>query len=428
MIVNRTEVPSIKQINSFNIVKAAGQVFPNGVPFYSINSNDGDFIKIEWMFVAGNWVQPSPLVAFAVNSMLSEGSQKYSSVQISEMIDFYGAFLSFNVDKDFAFVSLMCMGKYLAEVLEIVEEVIKNATFPEHELEVFRNKHKQQFLVEQTKVRNIARSEHAGLLFGTDHPYGYKVVDSDFDKLNRDSLVQFHRERYQSANCKIIASGKVDENVVKTIEQYFGVSFWNAQQTLSYPVCQPQTSPGKKVLIEKDDAVQSAVRIGKVLFNKHHSDYHGMQILNCILGGYFGSRLMAKIREEKGYTYGINSLFVTLKNEGYLAIVSELGTEVTVPAIEDIYAEIEKLRQEPVAEDELERVKNYILGDIVRMFDGPFAQAESFISLIENDLDYDHFDQMISTVKNITAGELQLLAQKYFDPASFTQVVVGKMK
>jgi Predicted Zn-dependent peptidases len=428
MIINRTEAPSIKQINSFNIVKAAGQVFPNGVPFYSINSNDGDFIKIEWMFVAGNWVQPSPLVAFAVNSMLSEGSQKYSSVQISEMIDFYGAFLSFNVDKDFAFVSLMCMGKYLAEVLEIVEEVIKNATFPEHELEVFRNKHKQQFLVEQTKVRNIARSEHAGLLFGNDHPYGYKVVDSDFDKLNRDNLVQFHRERYQSANCKVIASGRVDENVVKTIEQYFGVSFWNAQQTLSYPVCQPQTSSGKKVLIEKDDAVQSAVRIGKVLFNKHHSDYHGMQILNCILGGYFGSRLMAKIREEKGYTYGINSLFVTLKNEGYLAIVSELGTEVTAPAIEDIYAEIEKLRQEPVAEDELERVKNYILGDIVRMFDGPFAQAESFISLLENDLDYDHFDQMISTVKNITAGELQLLAQKYLDPASFTQVVVGKMK
>jgi predicted Zn-dependent peptidase len=141
-----------------------------------------------------------------------------------------------------------------------------------------------------------------------------------------------------------------------------------------------------------------------------------------------GSRLMQKIREEKGYTYGINSLLVTFKNAGCLIIASELGARFTTPAIDDIYAEIEKLRSEPVAQEELRRVKNYMLGDVVRMFDGPFAQAESLISLLEYDQDYDFFSTMIGTIKNITADDIQTLSQKYLDPATFSQVVVGKME
>jgi predicted Zn-dependent peptidase len=425
MGINRTIAPPIREIESFNIVKATKHNLSNGIPFYHLSDHNGDLVKIEWMFSAGNWYQPSPLVAFTVNNMLVEGSQKYTSLQIAELIEYYGAYLSYNIDRDHALVTLVCMHKYLSEVLEIVEDIIKNATFPENEIETFKNKHKQQFLIEQSMVKNIARAVHARMLFGNDHPYGYMIVENDFDRLNRDALIKFYQERYQSKHCKIVASGKVDDSVIKTIEKYFGGSTWNNSKQEFSGLFEIKTENERQIYIKKPGAVQSAVRIGKVLFNKLHQDYTGMSIVGCILGGYMGSRLMKKIREEKGYTYGINSIVVTFKNAGCLIIASELGAQVTLPAIDDIYTEIEKLRNEPIAQEELNRVKNYMLGDVLRMFDGSFAQAESLISLLEYDLDYDYFTKIISTIKNITTNDIQALAQKYLDPASFSQVVVG---
>ncbi len=428
MNINRTIAPPIREIESFNIVKAIKHNLSNGIPFYQINTGSSDLVKVEWMFSAGNWYQPSPLVAFTVNNMLVEGSQKYTSMQIAELVEYYGAHLSYNIDKDHAFVTLVCIHKYIAEVIEIIEDIIKNSIFPENEIETFKNKHKQQFLVEQSMVKNIARAVHSRMLFGNDHPYGYMIVEYNFDRLHRDELIKFYQERYQSRHCKIIASGNVDDSVIKIIEKYFGVSNWNNTKQEFSQLFEIKTENERQIYIKKPEAVQSAVRIGKVLFNKLHQDYTGMSVVGCILGGYMGSRLMKKIREEKGYTYGINSILVTFKNAGYLVIASELGTQVTVPAIDDIYTEIEKLRNEPVAQEELSRVKNYTLGEVLRMFDGPFAQAESLISLLEYDLDYDYFTKIIGTIKNITTNDIQALAQKYLDPASFSQVVVGKME
>jgi zinc protease len=426
MIIDRRIAPPVKEINSFNIVKADQDKLSNGIPMYRLNTGTSEMVKVEFLFSAGNWYQELPVIAFAVNHMLIEGSKKYTSSQIAENIDFYGASTGYNVDKDNAFISVMCMKKHLPNVLEIVEDIIKNATFPEQELNLFLKKHKQQFLVEHTKVRNIARSVHARMLFGNQHPYGYMIEEGDFDKLDYHSLIQFYQQRYQSRHCKIVISGKADDHVAKLVEKSFGSDSWNYQGLAANPTFDLYPDSERIISIERPDAVQNAIRIGKMLFTKLHPDFVGFSVLNCILGGYFGSRLMRKIREEKGYTYGINSLLVELKNAGYLTIMSELGSEVTSDALADIYVEIDKLRKEPVPLDELTRVKNYMLGEILRMFDGPFAQAESLISLLEMDLGYDYFDQMAHTIKTITTDEIQSLANKYLDPESFYQVIVGR--
>jgi predicted Zn-dependent peptidase len=426
MMIDRKIKPSIKEISTFNIVEAKKQFLPNGIPLLKLYSDTSEMVKVEWLFSAGNWYQEAPLVAFTVNNMLIEGSKKYTSEQIAERIEFFGCQIGYNVDKDNAFVSIMCMKKHVSLVLDVVEDIVKNAEFPEHELEIFKNKHKQQFLVEQSKFRNIARFVHSQLMFGNHHPYGYMVVESDFDRLDRDAILKFYKQRYQAKHCKIIVSGNADEEVIRQIEIHFGANNWNYDGPLYNPVFTSTMGNERQMYVEKPEALQSAVRIGKVMFNKLHNDFVGLSVLNCVLGGYFGSRLMRKIREEKGYTYGINSLLVEFRNSGYFAIVSELGADVTGPAIEDIYKEINKLRNELVPEEELSRVKNYMLGDVVRMFDGPFAQAESLISLLEYDLDYNYFYAMIESIKNIDSRTLQSLAYNYFDPESLCQVVVGK--
>lgn len=424
--MDRISPPEINPITNFSITKANKVILPNGIPFYYINSGTTDLLKIEWMFAAGNWHQSEPLIAFAVNNTLVEGTLNYSSLEIIRSIEYFGASLGYSIDKDNAFVSIVVMRKYLKEVLPLMEELLKKALFPEKEIEIFKQKHKQQYLIEQTKVSSIARTNHNQLLFGNSHPYGYMIKESDFSQISRTLLQDFYTNFYHSDNCKIIASGKIDESDIQTISSYFGNHSWGSTKQSTIPVFKIENNEGKKLFIEKPDAVQNAIRIGKVLFNKTHNDYAAFSVLNCILGGYFGSRLMKKIREEKGYTYGINSLFVSLVRGGFLTIVTEVGSDVTRSALTDIYSEIEKLRLELVPVEELQRIKNYMMGDFVRMFDGPFAQAENLISLLEYDLDYDHFSDVILSIKEITPAKIRELANEYLSPSSMHEVVVGK--
>ncbi|NJO69963.1 MAG: insulinase family protein [Bacteroidetes bacterium] len=223
---------------------------------------------------------------------------------------------------------------------------------------------------------------------------------------------------------KIIVSGKVDEKDISLINRYFGQGN-TSSQIREVSNFKPEPETGRICHIEKADTVQSAIRIGKIFPNKEDPEYTGITILNVILGGYFGSRLMKNIREEKGYTYGINSLLVSFIRSGYLAITTEVGANVTREAVAEIYKELNILRTQAVPSEELERVKNYMLGETVRMFDGPFAQADSFISILDYNLGYDYYYNFIDQINSVTSDDILQLAQKHLKEEDFYQVVVG---
>jgi len=424
--LNRKKTPEYHQIKKISIIRAEKHHLSNNVPLYTINAGNLDIIKIEFIFKAGSWFEPMPLVSSATNAMLNEGTANRTSKQIAETFDYYGAFFQLNIDRDTASIVLFTLKKYLNETLAVVEDIIKNSTFPENEFEIYINKRKQHFIVEKNKVQTLARDKFLESIFGKDHPYGYENSLKDFDRVTTTTLVDFYKKFYHAKNCQIIVAGKIDSNLINIFEKYFGENDWKSNGSFfDRPI--PVTSPKQgEYYIKKNKAVQSAIRIGKVLINKTHTDYHGIQVLNTILGGYFGSRLMRNIREEKGYTYGISSLIISLHHSGYLTIVSEVGADIYKKAIREIYKEIKILREKPVPYDELTLVKNYLLGELLRMFDGPFALADSFRSILEYGLNYDFFNKGIDTVKNITPEEILSLAQKYLNEGSFTQVVAGK--
>ena len=178
--------------------------------------------------------------------------------------------------------------------------------------------------------------------------------------------------------------------------------------------------------IERDNAIQSAIRIGRPMFNKTHPDYAGMQVLNTILGGYFGSRLMKNIREDKGFTYGIGSAAVSLLNEGYFFIASEVGAEVCEEALVEVYKEMEILCREPVPDEELQMVKNYMLGSFLKSIDGAFNLADRWKGIMFYNLGYDYYNRFINTVSAISSAEVMMLAQKYLSREDMCELVVGK--
>lgn len=151
-----------------------------------------------------------------------------------------------------------------------------------------------------------------------------------------------------------------------------------------------------------------------------------MYVLSNILGGYFGSRLMSNIREDKGYTYGIGSGVVSHLNNGYFFIATETGAEVTEKAIDEIYFEIKRMRNEIVPIEELQLVKNYLLGRFMRSFDGPFALADRLKGVLYYDIGYEYYERFVNTIKEITPEQLQDLANSYLAQEELTEVVVGK--
>lgn len=427
MTLNRIEAPAFKAIENFELLKAEAQTLSNKIPVYSVNAGTQELVKIEFVFSAGVWNQTLSLQASCTNAMLDEGTTTRTAAELADSIDYYGAYLELDVNQDWASITLYTLNKHLENVLPYIEDVIKNPIFPENEFNILiQNKH-QQYLVDNEKVGHVARTRFSGIIFDKKSPYSYTLEDADFKKINRNHLIEFYKKNYNPGNCQIILSGKLSNSLIPLLDKHFGGADWKLETPEiknSIPLFNASTE--KKHFILKDDAVQSAIRVGRILFNKTHNDYHGMKVLNTILGGYFGSRLMNNIREDKGYTYGIGSRLVSLKNAGYFFISTEVGAKVTNDALKEIYIEIKKLQTELVSANELELVKNYILGDFLRSIDGPFALADKFKKIMLYNIDYDYYNNFVKTVKSITAEQLNALANTYLNENDLTELVVGK--
>lgn len=426
MTLNRKIEPDFKVVEKIDIPTPVKVVLENGIETYIIKSGTQDVVKIELIFNAGSWFQKQVLVASCANEMLMEGTNTLTSRQIAEKLDFYGAFIHTQPTKDFGNVSLYTLRKYLPETIAILKDIVINPVYEQNELTTFLNKRKQNFQVELGKVNNIARREFNEQLFGTQHPYGQKAELADYSNVNRNNVVEFHKAHYHPGNCRIIISGKVSDSDIELLNKTLGDKNWQSNDRSSFNSLNIDPVKNSEKIILKEGATQSAIRLGKLVINRDHPDYFNLDIVNTILGGYFGSRLMKTIREEKGYTYGINSVLVSLKNACYFVILTEVNAEVTKNAVSDILFEIKKLRTEKVSIKELELVKNYMLGHLLRSFDGVFEISSNIRNLIDLNLDVDFYNRMINAIKNITPIEVMDIANKYLHEDSLVKTIVGK--
>ncbi|MCD4698720.1 MAG: insulinase family protein [Bacteroidales bacterium] len=424
--LNRKSVPLINKVEKMQWNNPEVLHLDNGIPVYLIDAADQDVIKIELIFNAGRFYEQKTLTANFTNKMLKEGTQSQTSHEIAEKIDFYGAHLETSSDKDMASVSLYSLNKHLETTLPVLADVILRPVFPENELQTLKQNRKQQFIINNEKVKYVAKRKFNELIFGASHPYGKMFKEKDFDDIRQNDLLDFHRTYYTAGNCRIIVAGKIPPGFLSLLNQHLGGFDGKAPVNGRFMNEFETGLPSMlKIHVRKKNAVQAALRIGKVLFNKKHPDYIRMKILNTVLGGYFGSRLMTNIREDKGYTYGIGSAVVSMQNSGYFFITSEVGSDVKSDALREIYREIEILQNDLVPGDELELVKNYIMGSVLRSMDGAFAMSENFKGLIEYGMDYSYFDNYIETVRSITPNELRDLAGKYLSLDSLAELTVG---
>ncbi len=422
--LNRKIQPAIQPPGHIDFPQPEISRLSNGIKVYQFNSGTQDVISIELMFSAGSWYQKKPFTAMATNLMLREGTRNYSAQKLSETLDFYGAHFENTTERDNAYVTLYSLNKHLDNTLPLLCEIVKNPVFPEYEYNVLAGKQKQMLEVNRQKVNFLARTHFNSFLFGRNHPYGMYLELGDIANTSNSDLIDFHKRQYHSGNCTIVVAGRIRPGLINELEIYFGGNDWSgiASERLQYAT---EGSVGKNHYIVKEGAMQSAIRMGGMMFGRSHPDFAGMKVLNAILGGYFGSRLMNNLREDKGYTYGIGSSVVPLFEGGYFVISGEVGAEVTREALFEINSELKRLCDEQVGESELSLVRSYLSGEMLRAVDGPFAQAGLYRELIEDGLDISHFEGLIDTVQQINAQQLQDLAIKYLDTEKLFTLVVG---
>ena len=416
--------PTVLPVSLGKIPEAVCARLDNGIPVFMIEAGTGDVMRIDFSFDSGQVAENLSLIASTVNLMLTEGTKNYSSAKLNRILDYHGTFCNQYTEKDRAGIVIYLMNRYLEKILEIASEFLFQPAFPYRELRALMKKRLRWYLVEKEKVANIAMDQFYESVFGKEHPYGRQVVQDDFHILDPDMLKDFHAKHYVPEKLAVIVSGKIPEDTVRLLNKYFGqIHIKGADVTSRAIPIKPELT--KQVHIEKKGAVQTAVRIGSPAINKLHPDYPGVKVVDVILGGYFNSRLMKNIREEKGLTYGIHSVITSLKQTGFKVISTEVSKKSTQKAIEEIYREIRSLQESPAEEEELEIVRNFMLGEMVRMFDGPFAMAESFRSVWEFGLDNSYYYRLAGKIKSIEPDEITSLAKSYYNIDDMYQITAG---
>lgn len=424
-IINRKKAPAIKLVEFLKSIEPRYIQLSNGLPVYLIDEGTQEVLRIELIFKAGNYYQKQKQVAKATNTLLASGTSKYSAEVISEHFDFYGAYLQTSNDKDNAYVGLYTLNKHLENTLPLMAELIIDPIFPKHELDLFRSTRKQHLEVNQQKVKYLARVHFNEQVFGPNHPYGMRMQAQHLDELNRESLIEHHQNHYRSEECFVVVSGKIPAGFDQLLDKYLGSFKSNGNQTPDGIIVPVSPSIDKSQFVKKKDALQAAIRIGKPTINRLHPDYPALFIVNTILGGYFGSRLMINIREDKGYTYGIGSALLSLHHSGLFLITSEVGNDVLKAATDEIYKEVHKLCDEKVSARELSLVKNYLMGSLMRSMDGPFAVAERLRSALEFGQTMDYYKNYIATIQQITPERIKALANEYLQTETLYQTIAG---
>jgi zinc protease len=426
-ILERTIAPEINPINRFHLPKVETVSFSNGIKLHQFALGSQPVVRIEWIFESGGRAEIKNGVSFFTTKMLSEGTDAYTSPEIQKYLAQFGAFLEVHPGNDRINITLYSLSKHLGTLIPFIKNLLTESVFPERELEKIKQIQEQAIQVNLEKTAYLAGIAYRELLFGKTHPYGKNLDGVSVKNISRNDLIIFFKEQLLNKACDIIITGGFDKEAIGMLETHFGKNILSTSTIKNKYESNQNAETVREKVIEKNGSVQSSVRYGRLLFNHTHPDYFDAYILNEILGGYFGSRLMQNIREEKGYTYGIHSSIVSLQEGGYFAIGTDVKREFTKNTIQEIEKELQLLIDEPVSANELDTVKSFMLGSFIGDIQTPFSIADKFKTIYFNGLGYDYYDRFFNRIQNITQTELQEVAARYFSPKEMSYVIAGSL-
>ena len=429
MKFDRSVAPAISPIAHPVLPEYSTVILDNGLELFVLHFPDSEILKIEVAFQAGRPEEKKRLAAYMTPRLMQEGAGEYSGAVIAEKFDFYGTSMSTWSWLDATGFILTGLSKYAGHTIPLFADVLLRPQFSPAELENLKQVYIGELKVELEKVEVISYRLLTEKLYGPEHPLGYNSTTTDYQQVSVEDLQTFYREQLNTRKSYILVTGNITQEVIDLLNVAFGKSDAGPnrlprQLYLPNPVKLPGKLP-KVMRITHPGALQTAVKMGRMLFNRFHPHYYEVQVLNTVLGGYFGSRLMTNIREDKGFTYNIYSGIDTYYDSGYMYIATEVNNDNVQSTVRAIRHEMKKLREQPVSDDELSMVKNYMTGALLNGFDGPLNLSGVLRAMIFEGLGKEGFEKQMSVLQNMTPARVHELAQMYLQPQDFLTVIVG---
>lgn len=422
-MLDRTTPPIVQDV-PFGFRRPERQTLGNGIPLYIMAASGQEVVRVDFVFSVGQWHQAQKLQALFTCRMLREGCRGYTSSSFAERLDYYGAWLELSVAMNRTFVTLYTLKKFFPQTIEMVQQMLFEPTFSEEQFSTIRANNKAQFMVNMQKGDVLAMRALRRSVYGEAHPCGMSAMAEDYDALRTDVLADFYGRYYGSRNCTVYLSGSIDENVTSRIESCFGGAEWGGCLEVGQRDYSLSPAIDKKNFIAHPGAVQCSIRMGSLLMDVKDEDYLPMRVLNTVLGGYFGSRLMKNVREDKGYTYHISSDLVTNTSQVMFMISCEALADKAEEVMAEVKGEMERLRTQLVSDAELHMVRSYMMGEICRNYEGAFSLTDAYIFMDHLGLPQSHIEDTVAAVRATDAARLLQLARRYFDFETLHTVVV----
>lgn len=425
--IDRKKGPAISVIRNIKLPNYDTITLDNGIQAYLINLGTQALTKIDVVFESGRHIEQYRTQSKALGSLLKEGSKKHDADFYAQLFDFHGASYYSRTSLDYISAGLFCLTKHVEALTEHIFEIISEPVFPKLEIDRFIKTCQQKLKLSLSKNDINAYRELTSQIFGDDHVYGYNSKLSDFEQINQPSLIQLHKDMLTKQDIKIFVSGRFNSTQIhKLLNRTFGSIPRKKTKIIQYT--RTQIPKLERINLPSHNKHQVALRLGKLFGSRQHHEYNDLFFLSNVLGGFFGSRLMKNIREDKGYTYNIFSDIDAMKYDGYFYITTELDKRHLNATLKEIEIEFDRLKNEKISAQELEMNKNYILGNMLHITDGPFQIIKLLKSLKLNDLTDQDFNESIQTLANMTTEQIQAFAQSFLNFSEFSSVVIGDVE
>jgi zinc protease len=417
-MLDRTVAPAFVKAKNFFLPNVHPVRLSNGLSMFLVPGVQQEVIKIELLFEAGRWYEPRPGVAHFTSQMLEKGTTSKNALELAEAFESLGAHLEIVAGLDHIEISLFALLRNWPQAFNIMLEMIQQPSFNEDELAIMKDIYLENLKVNLAKNSFVASQAIRRNIFGA-HPYGISVTEQDVSQISVEQLRTYHKQRVLPSAIFVTAPASVSHD--QLANSFSVLAYSNGQEKPQVPV-----EPGKRdETIEKEDSVQSSLRLGMRMVRKSHPDYPHMLLLNHIFGGYFGSRLMKNIREEKGLTYGIHSSLNALQHDGFLMIGADVNKENRDLAFQEINREMLRLREDQVGEEELMIAGNHFLGSLQLEVANPFSLTEKIKNIYLNQLPSDFYQIVFDKVSTATPQQLVHTAATHFAVENLYKVSVG---
>lgn len=415
-MLDRTTSPPVHTMGPVTLPLPESLTLSNGIRLHAIRGGSQEVVQLSITFQGGCLEAPHPMVATLMASLMTEGTSHHTGAEISEMLDFNGAILRVTAAQHVTTLQLTALNSMLTDVMPLVREIICEPSFPRHAFDTFHEIEINNFLLAHSKVSVLCSEALAPLIKGPLNPESRVPTLQEVKEITLDEIQEFYRRLVTADGCNAYLGGNFSEDIYDEVRRMLE-SLPVRGASMERRIVQYVAQPAAKVVVDKPGAVQAAIEIGIPAIPRNHPDYIPLRLSVMALGGYFGSRLMRNIREDKGYTYGIAAYLLGNQEGSYISVMAQADASYVDAVIDEVAKEMKMLADEPLPDDEMMRLRQHASSTLLEILDSPFAIIDHYKVIDSVGLPEGYFDSQVQWVRSLTPDIIMSMARLYIRPS-----------